>query len=97
MSQNVTHPPAVAPAPSGPSMATVVWGLVLLTVAALLVLTQVTGWQVDPTLAVPAILLGAGALLVVTAAVAVARRPRASRADEDLDQQSGATRPSDPV
>jgi len=93
--------PSTLPAPSGPSMATVVWGLVLLSLAALAALTQLTGWEVDPTLAVPAVLLGAGALLVVTAAVAVARRPRASRAgaDEtpDDDQQSGATRPSDPV
>lgn len=101
MSQNAFPVPVAAPAPTGPSMATVVWGLVLLSLAALAGLTQLTGWDVDPTLAVPAVLLGAGALLVVTAAIAVARRPRASRAGADLtvdeDQQSGATRPSDPV
>ena len=105
MSQDPQHPTATAappappqppapPAPSGPSMATVVWGLVLLALAALAGLTELTGWDVDPSLALPAVLLGAGALLVVTAAVAVVRRPRA-RADEG--QQSGATRPSDPV
>ena len=87
--------PATPPAPSGPSMATVVWGLVLLALAALAGLTELTGWDVDPSLALPAVLLGAGALLVVTAVVAVVRRPRAGRADEG--QQSGATRPSDPV
>ena len=68
--------PVAPPEPSGPSMATVVWGLVLLSLAALAGLTELTGWDVDPTLALPAVLLGAGALLVVTAVVAVVRRPR---------------------
>jgi len=57
-------------------MATVVWGLVLLSVAALAGLTELTSWDVDPALALPAVLLGAGALLVVTALVTVVRRPR---------------------
>ena len=87
--------PQAPPAPRGPSMATVVWGLVLLALATLAGLTELTGWDVHPSLALPAVLLGAGALLVVTAAVAVVRRPRADRTD--AGQQSGATRPSDPV
>ncbi len=59
--------------PSGPSMATVVWGLVLVTVAVLTVLGDLVEWDLDPTLVLPAILLGAGLLLVVSATVAVLR------------------------
>ncbi len=81
MSTSATQPlPASAPAqrtdldhPSGPSMATVVWGLVLVTVAVLTVLGDLVGWNLDPTLVLPAILLGAGLLLVASATVAVLR------------------------
>ena len=59
--------------PSGPSMATVVWGLVLVTVAVLTVLGDLVEWNLDPTLVLPAILLGAGLLLVASATVAVLR------------------------
>jgi uncharacterized membrane protein YqjE len=71
-------------------MATVVWGLVLLSLAALAGLTELTSWDVDPTLALPAVLLGAGALLVVAALVAVVRRPRhdAPEPDDDTDDPS---------
>ena len=77
--------PRPLPGPSGPSMATVVWGLVLLSLAALAGLTELTGWDVDPALALPAVLLGAGALLVVTAVVAVVRRPRDRGDDAPAD------------
>lgn len=89
-------------APRGPSMATVVWGLVLLSLAVLAGLTELTGWQVDPTLALPAVLLGAGALLVVAAVVAVARRPGhdgtgGERPPDGDGQLPGATPPSGPT
>lgn len=58
---------------SGPSMATVVWGLVLVTVAVLTVLEDLVEWNLDPTLVLPAILLGAGLLLVASATVAMLR------------------------
>ncbi len=83
MSTSATQPlPASAPDPqrtdlvghrSGPSMATVVWGLVLVTVAVLAVLGDLGEWDLDPTLVLPAILLGAGLLLVASATVAVLR------------------------
>lgn len=108
MSATTTSADATRPAarPSGPSMATVVWGLVLLAIAALAGISEWTSLDLDPTLVLPAVLLGAGVLLVVSAGVAVVRRPRrtttdplqdGSPAEEPLDQQSGATRPSDPV
>jgi len=59
--------------PSGPSIATVVWGLVLVTVAVLAVLGDLVEWDLNPTLVLPAILLGAGLLLVASATVAVLR------------------------
>ncbi len=87
--------------PSGPSMATVVWGLVLLAIAALTGVSEWASLDLDPTLVLPAVLLGAGLLLVLSAGVAVVRRPRRTTADpapvEETGQQSGATRPSDPV
>lgn len=90
--------------PSGPSMATVVWGLVLLAIASLTGISEWTALDLDPTLVLPAILLGAGLLLVVSAGVAVARRPRRTTAapagrvpDEQPGQQSGTPRPSEPV
>lgn len=84
-------------APRGPSMATVVWGLVLLSLAVIAGLTELTGWEVDPTLALPAVLLGAGALLVVTAVVTVVRRPRRDADGADEAQQPGASGPSGPA
>lgn len=108
MSATTPSADAARPAarPSGPSMATVVWGLVLLAVAALAGISEWTSLDLDPTLVLPAVLLGAGVLLVVSAGVAVVRRPRRTTddplPDEPQDQQSGgqqsgATRPSDPV
>jgi hypothetical protein len=85
------------PAPGGPSIATVVWGLVLLSLAALAGLTELTGWDVDPTLALPAVLLGAGALLVVTAVIAVVRRPRRgtpAHDGTDQDDRDGDATPA---
>jgi hypothetical protein len=99
-SADAARPVPVA-GPSGPSMATVVWGLVLLAIAALAGVSEWTSLDLDPTLVLPAVLLGAGLLLVVSAGAAVVRRPRRTTADPDPveqpDQQLGATRPSDPV
>ncbi len=75
--------PPAPPAPRGPSPTTVVYGLVLTTIALLLLGRELDLFVVDPVESGVALLLGSGALLVVWALVSMVGRRNRDGADDD--------------
>jgi hypothetical protein len=73
----VPAPAAEAPAARpGPSVPTVVWGLILALVAAAAIVHQVSNVDVNLTVGVPVVLLAVGAALVAWGVAGLARKRR---------------------
>lgn len=87
----VPHPDARR-GPGGPSAPTVVFGLVLGVVAALLLGHETNLFEVDPVASGVWLLLGSGALLVVWAVVSMVGRRGADATQHDTSEHDAQSR-----
>jgi hypothetical protein len=71
--REVPDAPVVRP---GPSVPTVVWGLILALVAAVAIVHQVSNVDINFTIGVPVVLLAVGAALVAWGVAGLARKRR---------------------
>lgn len=85
-----------SPAPRGVSMPTIVLALALGTVAAVVLVRELTGRTLDLQAAAPVLLLAAGGLLVLWALVGLARQQRRHPAAAQGQVPPAGHDPADP-